>query len=57
MTATEASPNFAALLDAMVQRGRMRMDDVVGDDADIALCSITAMELLVGVEATLSTSC
>ena len=32
------------------ERGRIRLDDLIGDDDDVAIAAITVAELLVGVE-------
>jgi tRNA(fMet)-specific endonuclease VapC len=32
------------------ERGRMRLDDLIGDEDDVAIAAITVAELLVGVE-------
>jgi tRNA(fMet)-specific endonuclease VapC len=32
------------------ERGRLRLDDLIGDEDDVAICAVTIAELLVGVE-------
>jgi len=32
------------------ERGRLRLDDLIGDEDDVAVAAITVAELLVGVE-------